>query len=200
MRFTLLLILFLQAPWFSYSGGFDCTEKFLRNAFWHSVNVKTINVVVADDLAPMVSKAPYGLPIGFDYDLMNLISFICRVNFKYQFAPFRDLISIVQNNTNTISITSQLITPQRMELVSFAKFFRTGTTFLVRSTYTQVIKGLADLCGKRVVVQTGGTPAQDVQTQNGKCGSNPINIIIVNSYAQVEPSRLILDGQIPLFL
>ncbi|CAF2713956.1 unnamed protein product [Rotaria sp. Silwood2] len=107
------------------------------------------------------------------------------MSFVYQYTQFAQLISTVQNDKNTISISTQTDTLAREQFVNFAHFFATGTAFLVRSSYGQPINALSDLCGKRVVVQATSIQEIDLKTQNSKCGGNNITIQSVPSRANL---------------
>jgi polar amino acid transport system substrate-binding protein len=115
---------------------------------------------------------------------MNIIANIYGFNFVYQYKQFSDLIPAVQNDKNTISISSQTDTRAREQLVDFADFFRSGTGFIVRSNYNQVINSLSDLCGKTVAVLATSTFQNDVTNQNANCGGNPITIQTFPSTSQ----------------
>ncbi|CAF3655637.1 unnamed protein product [Adineta steineri] len=169
---------YTSTPKGSCSANCDsgCTEECLRDNFRCTFNSKTINVVTARDEAPFVSQVGNKPPTGFDIDLLDYIADIYNIKFSYQYADFSDFISMVQNDKDLISISTETDTAAREKNVSFAQFFKSGTSFLVRSSYTETINGLSDLCGKKVAVLTGTTQESDVTTQNAQCGSNPITI------------------------
>jgi polar amino acid transport system substrate-binding protein len=192
MFVALLFLLFSQSGSTSFYDGSGCTDVNLRLNLPCSVKSRTITVVTNTDSAPFVSRIGNGVPFGFDIDLMNYIGYIYRINFEYRYALFQDFIPEVQNKTNTISISSQTVTEERMKSVDFAQFFKTGSSFLVQSTYSRTISGLASLCGMIVVVQTGTIQERDVQKQNTQCGVNQITIISVITYTEVV--RLIDNG------
>ncbi|CAF2876536.1 unnamed protein product [Rotaria sp. Silwood2] len=172
MQFALLVLLLVA----SVSSYFQCTDDSLLRDLPRRLRSATITVATSANAAPFVTRSSYGVPYGFDIDLMNLISYLYQIKFQYQYVPFASLITTVQSNVNTISISSQTITLERMKSVDFAQFFKTGTAFIVRSSYGQTITGLGSLCGKTVSVVSATTQYQDVTTQNTMCGANIINI------------------------
>lgn len=183
MLLTILIFLLFQLGSSYFYDGSGCTDVALRFNIPCSVKSANITVFTETDMVPFVSRIGNGVPFGFDIELMNYISFIYRINFKYRFAQFQDLISQVQNERNVISISTHTITAARIQLVDFAQFFKTGTGFLVRSTYTGMINELSDLCGKTVGVQSSTIQERDVQQQNTKCPSNNrITIVSVITY------------------
>lgn len=167
---TLLSVLLPLAAAFTPT----CNPRALRRVLPGNLRPQPITVLTLNDSSPFVMAAPNGVPHGFDIDLMNIISYIYDVEFMYEYKDFVDIIPAVQEDENTISISTHTITAARSQLVDFAQFFRTGTGFVVRSDYTEEVKGLKDLCGKKVVVITGSIQEADVDRQTTECGSNSI--------------------------
>ena len=185
LKVALLFLLFVQSSSTIFYGRPGCTDTNLRLNLPRVVKSKTITIVTDTDSAPFVSRIGNGVPFGFDIDLMNYIGYIYRINFQYRYAAFKDFIPIVQSDPNTISISSQTVTTARIGLVDFAQYFTTGSSFIVRSIYSGIIKGLVDLCGKIVAVQTGSIQEQDVQQQNKQCSADPITILSVTTYTEL---------------
>ena len=117
---------------------------------------------------------------------MNYIADLLGVTFTYQYKQFPELISAVQSDVNTISISVQTDTIAREQFVNFAHFFQTGTVFFIRSDSTLNIRTLADLCGKKVVVLTSTIQVDDVRNQNTQCGGNAITIQTVLTSAEAR--------------
>ena len=158
-----------------------CTKGCLRSYAQCSLTSETITIVTARDQAPFISQSGNNPPVGFDVDLINHIVDLLKIKIKYVYAEFSQFISIVQNDLNTISISSQTDTVGRENFVDFALFFRTGTAFLVLSNYMEPINGLSDLCGKTVGVVATSIQEIDVQKQNTQCGGNSIILKSVQS-------------------
>jgi polar amino acid transport system substrate-binding protein len=148
--------------------------------------VKAIKIVTVRDVAPFISQTGNDPPVGLDVDLMNEIGKLYQIAFTYQYAEFSQLIPLVQNNEDMISISSQTDTLAREQLVNFAHFFRTGTGFLVLSTYAGTINRLADLCGKNVAVVTSTIQEKDVNAQSAKCGASKITILSFLTYTEAR--------------
>lgn len=176
-----MFLIFIVALLVSSAASDDvdapCTDDRLLREFPSSLVSQPITIVTGTSVAPFVSTACTGVPCGFDIDLMNLISFLYRKKFDYQFIPFLSLIPTVANNVNTISISAITITIERMKSVNFVQFFSTGTGFIVRSTYEKPIDTLADLCNKTVAVMSGTIQEEAVQKQNILCNPNNITIL-----------------------
>ncbi|UJR11433.1 hypothetical protein I4U23_015613 [Adineta vaga] len=169
-----------------------CTKTCLRSNAKCRPKLKTISIVTARDQAPFISQTGDDAPVGLDVDLMQSIADLYQIKFVYQYAEFSQFISMVQNDINLISISTHTDTIVREEFVNFAHFFKTGVGFFTLSTYTETINGLSDLCGKTVAVLTSSIQEIDVQSQNTKCGSNPITIISVAS--STDRLKAIEDG------
>ena len=189
---AILLLLLVQSSFSTFRRRARCSDESLLSNFQNSLNLKTITVITSNRSAPFISRIGNGVPFGLDYDLLNYIGYIYRVNFQFRYAAFQDFISIVQGDPSVISISSQTVTAERSKSVTFAQYFETGSGFIVRSSYSQTIDGLASLCGKTVAVQSTSIQAQDVQQQSQKCGTNPITIISVAAYSDLI--NLVVNG------
>ena len=185
MFVALLCLLLVQSSSTAFRYRSGCTDRSLRLSLPAELKSKTITIVTDRETAPFISGIGNGVPFGFDVDLMNYIGYIYRINFQYRYAAFADFIPIVQNDSNTISIEAETVTEERSKLVTFAQFFKTGSGFLVRSSYSGTINQLTDLCGKTVAVQTGTIQEQDVQQQNKQCSANPITILSITTYTDL---------------
>ncbi|CAF2723195.1 unnamed protein product [Rotaria sp. Silwood2] len=199
MQFALLLLL-LVASVSSHVTESHCTDDSLLHDFPRRLRSATINVVIPpDDSAPFVTRSDYGVPYGFDIDLMNLISFLYRKPFQYQYESSTvSTISIVQSNVNTIAIGASTITPELTRSVDFAQFFKTGSSFLVKSSYGGTITGLNSLCGKNVAVISGTIQVDDLNRQNTQCRFNRITI---KEYASnAEALNALSNGVVEVFV
>ena len=116
---------------------------------------------------------------------MSYIASIYQITFTYKYGQFSQFISTVQNDTNTISISTQTDTTAREQFVNFAQFFATGTSFLLRYNDTTTINNVSDLCGKRVAVVSASIQEIDVKTQNNSCGTNSITLLSVTSITDI---------------
>lgn len=116
---------------------------------------------------------------------MNYISTLYNIQFTYEYTTFSNLIPVVQNDLNTISISSQTDTLSREQSVNFAQYFKTGSSFMVQSSSDLIINNLNDLCGKTVVVLADSIHVNDINTQNTKCDSNnQIELTTVQTFTE----------------
>ena len=116
---------------------------------------------------------------------MNLIGFIYRIDFKYQYVNVEDLIPTVQNNTYTVSITNQAITEDRIGFVSFVQFFKAGVTFIAKRTYNNTINGLTDLCGQKVAAISATIQEAALQEIQKLCNKSTITIVSVLTFTEL---------------
>lgn len=182
MLFLIFLIPFLL------SGSLlaeKCTDEFLRHKFPNSLKGKNITIVTIDDYPPFVKRVGLGAPCGFDIDLMTLIGSIYRIQFNYQYVSVADLLPAVLNKTNTISITHQAITPDRIQVVNFVQFFNSGAIYIAKSNYSHPINQLSGLCGQKVGVIRHTVQEIGVQMAQAGCASNPITIISVQTFTEL---------------
>ena len=162
-----------------------CSDESLRRDFPNSLKGQSITVVTIAAYPPFISRNGLGVPCGFDIDLMNLIGSIYRIEFDYKYVALANLISEVQNNATSISITAQAITEERMQLVNFVQFFRAGMVFIAKSSYSDSINQLTDVCGKRVAVLNASIHLTVLLSAQNSCAQNPIRLVPVATFPEV---------------
>lgn len=179
---SLFFLLAIQAEYFHSAIAARCSDEFLRQHFPNDLKGKNITVATITNYPPFVKRVGHDVPCGFDIDLMNLIGSIYRIQFNYQYVDVVDLISTVQNHTRTISITHQAITEDRMKSVNFVQFFRAGVVFIAKSSYSNSINQLTDVCGKKVAVINATLQKLVLEKTQNSCAQNPIKIVSVISF------------------
>mgnify|MGYP000846981082 CR=1 FL=1 len=97
-----------------------------------------------------------GNNVGFEIDLMNEVGKRLGATIEYTNIPFTGLFAAVQSGQIDAAISSITITKKRLESVSFAQpYYDSDQSLTVKSD--SGIKGLADMVGKTVAVDTGST-------------------------------------------
>lgn len=97
-----------------------------------------------------------GAVVGFEIDLVNEIGKRLDQPVKIVNIPFNGLFSAVQSGRIDMAVSSITITQKRLQSVSFAQPYYDSDQSLT-ATAASGIKGLADLKGKVVGVDTGST-------------------------------------------
>lgn len=97
-----------------------------------------------------------GKVTGFEVDLVNEIANRLGKSIEFVNTPFNGLFSAVQSGRINMAISSITITDKRLESVTFAQPYYDSDQSLT-ATESSGIKGVADLNGKVVGVDTGST-------------------------------------------
>jgi polar amino acid transport system substrate-binding protein len=117
--------------------------------------------------------------IGFDPDLTAAVGKILGLRFKLSDVAFDDIIPGLQAGHFDLAWSSATITPEREQQVNFVSYFADGVGFLVPSSSTFTIHGLADLCGLPVAVEAGSLEDTTATSQSQKCvaaGKKPVEL------------------------
>ena len=109
-----------------------------------------------------VGNVPYefqdetGEIVGFEVDLVKEVGKRLGREVKFENVPFNGLFAAVQSGRIDMAVSSITITQKRLEDVSFAQpYFDSDLVLAVLGT--SGYKGLADMSGKAVAVETGAT-------------------------------------------
>lgn len=163
----------------------------------------TAGVASAEDLnvASTTGNVPFeftdesGTVVGFEVDLVALISEKIGATPVYTEMPFNTIFSAVQSGRADIALGSITITAKRLESVSFTQPYYDANQCLTTSAKGDV-KGLSDLKDKAVAVITGSTGeiwATEHQAEYG--------IAEVSKYDEVSAPMLdIATGRINAFI
>jgi polar amino acid transport system substrate-binding protein len=97
-----------------------------------------------------------GAFVGFEIDLVNEIGKRLGREVTIENIPFNGLFSAVQSGRIDMAVSSITITPERLQEVSFAQpYYDSDQSLTV--TAESGLKGLGDLSGKVIGVDTGST-------------------------------------------
>jgi polar amino acid transport system substrate-binding protein len=127
---------------------------------------------VASDLsyAPMeFVKEGTNTPIGADVDFANCIAEAWGVKADVQNTPFDAIIAALTSKKADVIMSSMTASDERKKEVDFVEYFTAGSGILVKKGNPEKIKGLADLCGKKVAIQVGTVQIDEASEQNAKC-------------------------------
>lgn len=127
---------------------------------------------VASDLsyAPMeFVKEGTNTPIGADVDIANCIADAWGVKADIQNTPFDAIIAALTSKKADVILSSMTASDERKKEVDFVEYFTAGSGILVKKGNPEKIKGLADLCGKKVAIQVGTVQIDEASEQNAKC-------------------------------
>lgn len=126
-------------------------------------------VAAADTtFAPFEFTDASGKFIGFDLDLINAIAQEAGYELQFQSMAFDGLIPALQTSQIDCAISAMTITPERAKVVNFSDpYYKSGLIVAVQSKNNE-IKGISDLKGKKIAVQSGTTGAMQAEKATDK--------------------------------
>ncbi|MEU1419010.1 ABC transporter substrate-binding protein [Kitasatospora sp. NPDC005751] len=119
--------------------------------------------------APNEFKADNGKIEGMDVDLITAVAARLGLKVDVQDSGFTAIIPGIQSNKFQIGMSSLTDNKEREQTVDMVTYFNAGSAVAVKKGNPDKIDP-ADLCGKKVAVQTGTTQAQEItDTRNPAC-------------------------------
>ncbi len=125
---------------------------------------------------------------GFDVDLIKAIGQRMGLKVNVVTAKFDTIIDDLANKRYDVVISAITINPDRQKKADFIPYFNAGESLLVQNGNPKNIKGLSDLCGQNVGVQTGTVEQTDLQTASTACthaGKSAINMTVLQDQTAV---------------
>ncbi len=125
---------------------------------------------------------------GFDVDLITAIAQRMGLKANIVTTKFDTIIDDLSNKRFDVVISAVTINPERQKKADFVPYFSAGESLLVQSGNPKNIKGLSDLCGQNVGVQTGTVEQSDLQTASDACkkaGKPAINLTVLQDQTAV---------------
>ncbi len=125
---------------------------------------------------------------GFDIDLITAIAQRMGLKANIVTAKFDTIIDDLANKRFDVVISAITINSDREKKVDFVPYFNAGESLLVQNGNPKNIKGLSDLCGQNVGVQTGTVEQTDLQTASQACtkaGKPAINVTVLQDQTAV---------------
>jgi len=126
--------------------------------------------------------------VGFDVDLITAIAKNMGLQANVVTTKFDTIIDDLNNKRFDVVISAVSVTPDRQKKVDFVPYFNAGESLLVQVGNPKNIKGLSDLCGQSVGVQTGTIEQADLQTASNACktaGKPEIKMVVLQDQTAV---------------
>jgi len=126
--------------------------------------------------------------VGFDVDLITAIAKNMGLQANVVTTKFDTIIDDLNNKRFDVVISAVSVTPDRQKKVDFVPYFNAGESLLVQAGNPKNIKGLSDLCGQSVGVQTGTIEQADLQTASNACktaGKPEIKMVVLQDQTAV---------------
>ena len=126
--------------------------------------------------------------VGFDVDLITAVAKNMGLQVNVVTTKFDTIIDDLNNKRFDVVISAVSVTPDRQKKVDFVPYFNAGESLLVQAGNPKNIKGLSDLCGQSVGVQTGTIEQADLQTASNACktaGKPEIKMVVLQDQTAV---------------
>lgn len=156
--------------------------------------------------------ATTGAISGWDIDFGNALCKVMGVQCQFQNVPFDTIIAQLKaaNSRYTFSLSSWSPTQDRENSgIDFISYYRAGESFIVKAQGGPTVNSLADLCGKKVAVESGTTEESDAWSYMGQgvggapqsgakdncksAGKQPIQVLSFEK--QTEANSALLSGR-----
>ncbi|MCJ2104666.1 transporter substrate-binding domain-containing protein [Methylobacterium sp. E-041] len=115
----------------------------------------TMTVATEDSYKPF-EYVENGKPMGLDHELLALLRKEAPFKIDQQIIPWTGLLAGVATGKYDVALTAAVITPERVQSLAFTMPIADATQYYVVRADESRIKGVADLAGKSVGVQSGG--------------------------------------------
>ena len=115
----------------------------------------TMTVATEDSYKPF-EYVEDGKPMGLDHALLALLKAQAPFAVQQQIIPWSGLLAGVASGKYDVALTAAVITPERSQSLDFTMPIADATQYYAVRTDEAGIRGVADLSGKTVGVQSGG--------------------------------------------
>src|SRR5262245_36070856 len=132
------------------------------------------------------SQTPWGFydekqnPTGIDVALCGALAKEIGSSVEFVNLDFKGLIPALQADRFDMICAAVYITPEREKVVTLVPYITTSQAILAKTGTP--IKGLADLCGRRVSVLQGSAQLKMVEAQNELCTKEGKPAIAIQSF------------------
>ncbi|MGE4281168.1 MAG: transporter substrate-binding domain-containing protein [Magnetospirillum sp.] len=164
-------------------------------------------VVATEDSYKPFEYIENGEPKGLDHELLALLRAEAPFTIDQQIIPWTGLLAGVATGKYDVALTAAVITPERVESLDFTMPIAEATQYyVVRASETR-IKGVADLNGMTVGVQSGGASyaaltdlAPKLAATGGKIGKVVQYTSLPEAYQDLQNGRLdyVINGVVNL--
>jgi polar amino acid transport system substrate-binding protein len=133
-------------------------------------------VATEDDYKPF-EFMENGKPVGFDNELLAELRKVVPFQIRQEVIPWTGLLAGVSTGKYDVAVTAAMITKERVKSLDFSMPIADSTHYYVKRKKDASIKGIADLSGKKVGVQSGSAQLEKLPeletmlvTTGGKLG------------------------------
>lgn len=164
-------------------------------------------IVATEDSYKPFEFIENGEPKGLDHELLALLRKQAPFKIEQQIIPWTGLLAGVASGKYDVALTAAVITPERVQSLDFTMPIAEATQYYVVRADETRIKGIADLAGKTVGVQSGGASyaaladlAPKLAASGGKVGDVVQYTSLPEAYQDLANGRLdyVINGVVNL--
>jgi len=199
-RAGLVLIAGLMTSTAALAQGFTVESHMPASADWVSYlpeDIKargTLNVGTTDGYAPWIFfDTQTGAPSGVDADIINEAAKRLGLTVNWNDIQFATGIPGVESGRYDFYISAMANTVAREKVVNFIAYSTEGSGVIVPKGNPLGITEMADLCGLRVMVQTGSLFPGIIEKLNAETCETPV--VMSEAPDKVAPLLAIASGQ-----
>ena len=143
-------------------------------------------VATEDDYKPF-EFMENGKPVGFDNELLAQFRKVVPFEIRQEVIPWTGLLAGVSTGKYDVAVTAAMITKDRVSSLDFSMPIADSTHYYVKRKGNTSIKGIADLSGKKVGVQTGSAQLEklpDLEAMLARTGGKLGQVVQYTSYPE----------------
>jgi len=161
---------------------------------------RTLHVGVGAGSPPDEFKNEQGVLEGWEVDLVRAAAQTLGMKVAFTEAPFDSLIPGLQADRYDAAIGQFGVTGDREKVVDFVTTLSSNEQFAARAGSGIKVRGLADLCGRKVSTTRGSREVEFAKMQNPKCvaaGEKPIDVKVFDD--SNKASLALMSSRVDLF-
>jgi polar amino acid transport system substrate-binding protein len=143
-------------------------------------------VATEDDYKPF-EFMENGKPVGFDNELLAEFRKFVPFEIRQEVIPWTGLLAGVSTGKYDVAVTAAMITKERVNSLDFSMPIADSTHYYVKRKGNTSIKGIADLSGKKVGVQSGSAQLEklpELQAMLAPTGGKLGQVVQYTSYPE----------------
>ncbi|ATE62540.1 amino acid ABC transporter substrate-binding protein [Thauera sinica] len=164
-----------------------CSKKGPDGSSLEAIQARGKMVVATEDNYKPFEYIENGEPKGLDHDLLAGLKKKAAFDIQQQIIPWSGLLPGVTTGKYDAAITAAVITPERLKTLDFTMPIAEATQYYVVRAGETRIKGVADLAGKKVGVQSGGASfaaLDDLKVTLAKSGGELGEVVQYTSFPE----------------
>jgi polar amino acid transport system substrate-binding protein len=126
-----------------------------RAATLQEIKARGYMIVATEDDYKPFEFMENGKPVGFDNELLAEFRKAVPFQIRQEVIPWTGLLAGVSTGKYDVAVTAAMITKERVNSLDFSMPIADSTHYYVKRKGNTSIKGIADLSGKKVGVQSG---------------------------------------------